>query len=36
MSMVVKKNTVIEVNNEDSPKLTEVSACSTILKQVKK
>ena len=34
--MVVKKNTVIEVNNEDSPKLTEVSSCSTILKQVKK
>lgn len=36
MSMVVKQNTVIEVNNEDSPKLTEVSSCSTILKQVKK
>ena len=32
MSMVFKQNKVIEFNNEDSPKLTEVSACSTILK----
>ena len=34
-SMVVKQGTVIEVNNEDGPNLTEKSACKTILKQVK-
>ena len=36
LSMVIKKNTVIEINDENGPKLTEVSSCSTILKQVKK
>ncbi len=36
MSMVVKQNTVISFNNEDGPKLTEVSACKTVLGQVKK
>ena len=36
MSMVVHSNKVIEINDENGPKLTEVSSCSTILKQVKK
>lgn len=36
MSMVVKNNSVISMNNEDGPGLTEVSSCSTVLGQVKK
>jgi hypothetical protein len=36
MSMVVKQNTVISFNNEDGPKLTEVSSCKVVLGQVKK
>lgn len=31
MSMVVKNNEVVEMNNEDGPGLTETSSCSTIL-----
>ena len=32
MSMVIKDNVVVEVNNENGPGLTEVSGCSTLLK----
>ncbi len=36
LSMVIKNNIVIEINDENGGALTEVSSCSTILKQVKK
>ncbi len=36
MSFVIHNNTVISINDENGPKLTEVSSCSTILKQAKK
>ena len=36
LSMVIHNNKVLEINDENGPKLTEVSSCSTILKQVKK
>ena len=36
MSMIIKSGRVITFNNEDGPKLTEVSSCSTILKQTGK
>ena len=32
LSMVIHNNKVIEINDENGPKLTEVSSCSTILK----
>jgi peroxiredoxin len=33
MSMIIEDGKVSHFNNEDGPALTEVSACSTILKQ---
>ena len=32
MSMIIKSGKVTTLNNEDGPKLTEISSCSTILK----
>ena len=35
MSMVVKQSTVLEVNNEDGPQMTELSSCAYLLKKDK-